>query len=144
MAAKSRQFPDEMDDSQDDIGMSDADLEALMGGASAPSPGKTIDVDKLEPGDRLEGNVIDIRAGEVLLELDGKHHGLIEEDEFEEDEELPLLGTRIKASVIRYDGARRSARPAKKSSGKISARARCSRPWSRERTRADSTSISRE
>ena len=28
MAAKSRQFPDEMDDSQDDIGMSDADLEA--------------------------------------------------------------------------------------------------------------------
>ena len=80
MAAKSRQFPDEMDDSQDDIGMSDADLEALMGGASAPSPGKTIDVDKLEPGDRLEGNVIDIRAGEVLLELDGKHHGLIEED----------------------------------------------------------------
>ena len=106
MAAKSRQFPDEMDDSQDDIGMSDADLEALMGGVSAPSPGKTIDIDKLEPGDRLEGNVIDIRAGEVLLELDGKHHGLIEEDEFEEDEELPLLGTRIKASVIRYDGAR--------------------------------------
>ena len=106
MAAKSRQFPDEMDDSQDDIGMSDADLEALMGGVSAPSPGKTIDIAKLEPGDRLEGNVIDIRAGEVLLELDGKHHGLIEEDEFEEDEELPLLGTRIKARVIRYAGAR--------------------------------------
>ena len=106
MAAKSRQFPDEMDDSQDDIGMSDADLEALMSGAAAPSPGETVAVEKLEPGDRLEGNVIDIRAGEVLVELDGKHHGLIEEDEFEEDEELPVAGTRIKASVIRYDPSR--------------------------------------
>ena len=106
MAAKSRQFPDEMDDNIDDIGMSDADLEALMSGAAAPSPGKTIAVEKLEPGDRLEGNVIDIRGGEVLVELDGKHHGLIEEDEFEEDEELPLPGTQIKASVIRYDAAK--------------------------------------
>ena len=106
MAAKSRQFPDEMDDNADDIGMSDADLEALMSGADAPSPGKTIAIEKLEPGDRIEGNVIDVRAGEVLVELDGKHHGLIEEEEFEEDEELPLPGTRIKASVIRYDAAK--------------------------------------
>ena len=99
-------FKRQMVDRQDDIGMSDADLEALMSGAAAPSPGETVAVEKLEPGDRLEGNVIDIRAGEVLVELDGKHHGLIEEDEFEEDEELPVAGTRIKASVIRYDPSR--------------------------------------
>ena len=106
MAAKSRQFPDEMDESVDDIDMSDADLEALMGGASAPSAGETIDVDKLEPGERIEGTVIDTRGGDVLVDLDGKNHGLIEEEEFEEDEDLPMPGTRIKASVVRYDGAR--------------------------------------
>ena len=106
MAAKSRQFPDEMDESVDDIDMSDADLEALMGGAAAPSAGETVDVDKLEPGERIEGTVIDTRGGDVLVDLDGKHHGLIEEEEFEEDEDLPMPGTRIKASVVRYDGAR--------------------------------------
>ena len=106
MAAKSRQFPDEMDESVDDIDMSDADLEALMGGAAAPSAGETVDVDKLEPGERIEGTVIDTRGGDVLVDLDGKHHGLIEEEEFEEDEDLPMPGTRIKASVVHYDGVR--------------------------------------
>ena len=103
MTAKSRQFPDEMDESRDDIDMSDDDLEALMGEATAPSLGETFAIEKLEPGERIEGTVIDIRAGDVLVDLDGKHHGLIEEDEFEEDEDLPLPGARIKASVIRYD-----------------------------------------
>ena len=95
-----------MDESNDDIDMSDADLEALMGGAAAPSAGETLAVDKLEPGERIEGTVIDTRGGDVLLDLDGKHHGLIEEEEFEEDEDLPMPGTRIKASVVRYDGVR--------------------------------------
>ena len=104
MAAKSRQFPDEMDESVDDIDMSDADLEALMGGAAAPSAGETVDVDKLEPGERIEGTVIDTRGGDVLVDLDGKHHGLIEEEEFEVEIEGLDLQLKAKAIATLFEG----------------------------------------
>ena len=106
MAGKSRRFPDDPIESGADISMSDADLEALMAGHAAPTDTPSTDINELESGDRVEGVVIDLQAGDVLVEIDSKTHGLIEESEFEAFEDLPEVGTPISANFVRYDADR--------------------------------------
>ena len=104
MPRKSRDFPDEYERELEKVELlSDADLEALLQGHSPPMAG-TAGSERIEPGTRVTGTVVDLRGGEVLLELDTKTHGVIPEDEFEG--ELPAIGKRIQASVERHDEAR--------------------------------------
>jgi small subunit ribosomal protein S1 len=106
MPSKSRQFPDDPIENAADINMSDADLEALMAGPAAPPETPTTDVSELESGERVQGIVVDLQAGDVLVELDSKTHALIDESEFEAFEDLPEVGTTITASFVRYDPER--------------------------------------
>ncbi len=108
MCAKSRDFRDESEDQFDAMDMSDAEVEALMSGHSAPTEERTTPIDSLEPGSRISGVVVDFRAGEVLVELDQKTHGIIDESEFE-DEELPRVGQKIQVLFQRFDTKRELA-----------------------------------
>lgn len=106
MGAKSRDFADEYGDNLQDANMSDEELEALLSGHSpdfeAPArSGSTT----LEPGTPVRGTVIDFRSGEILVELDSKTLGVIDEHEFEGDP-LPAIGQAIDASVVRHDPER--------------------------------------
>lgn len=107
--AKSRDFPDVSDDHSDDIEMSDAELEALLmgheGGSASRGAPSSLDPETLEAGTRVSGTVVDYRGGEVLVELDSKSHGVIEDSEFEEGP-LPEIGSRIEAIFERYDAGR--------------------------------------
>jgi ribosomal protein S1 len=108
--AKSRQFRDDFDDLLRDSDLSDAQLEALLagpagpagpaGGAAGPAP-----IESLEAGARVEGVVIDVRGGEVLVELDQKTLGVVEAQEFGADE-LPEIGSKLRASFERFDRRR--------------------------------------
>ena len=109
MTPKGNQFNDSFDDVlKQTAGMSDADIERLMSSADASSgsPGpESTNVESLEPGTRVEGIVVDHRNGEVLVELDGKTLGIIEESEFTESK-LPTAGEKIHAQFERYDRAK--------------------------------------
>ena len=105
MCAKSRDFPDEPVGDPMDIEMSDADLESLLFGGGAGA-GSALSPDQLEPGARLSGMVIDTKGGDVLVELDQKTHGLIEESEFAGDDDLPAIGTTLEAQFVRHDKRR--------------------------------------
>ena len=106
MSGKSRGFPEDPLENPLEIGMSDADLEALLAGQSPPEEAASADVDEYEPGQRIDGLVIDLQAGDVLVEIDSKTHGLIEESEFVEHDDLPAVGTRISANFVRFDASR--------------------------------------
>ena len=72
MSPEGSRFPDPFDDllrQADDL--SDADLEKFLAGDAADEPVKD-DIESTEPGSRVEGVVVDIRSGEVLVELSGK------------------------------------------------------------------------
>lgn len=99
--AKGGGFPDSFDDfAKEAAGLSDADLERLMMGASSSSS-SVARVESLPPGSRVEGLVIDFRGGEILVDLDGKTLGVIDETEF--SGELPRIGERVRAQFERYD-----------------------------------------
>ena len=109
MTSKGSQFNDSFDDVlKQTIGMSDADVERLMSGAGAsadPSGAESAGVESLEPGARVEGVVVDHRGGEILVELDGKTLGVIDESEFS-GRNLPAAGENIQAQFERYDKAK--------------------------------------
>src|SRR5690606_8543758 len=104
--AKSREFADEYGENLNDADMSDEELAALLAGHSpdleAPSPRAA---PTLEPGDPVRGTVVDFRGGELLVELDSKTLGVIEERELE-GEPLPAIGQAIEANVVRHDRER--------------------------------------
>lgn len=112
MAKKHNRFRDEHSEDLAAAHMSDADLERLIafGGARGVGGGMTpaVEAYALTPGMRLDGTVINVRGGEVLVELSSKAHGLIEDGEFE-DEAFPAPGTVIRANFVRYDPARELA-----------------------------------
>lgn len=93
-------------DSPDDLmkeaaGLSDRDLERLMMGPGGHAPGGKASVENLAAGAHVEGVVIDFRGGEVLVELDGKTLGVVNEAEF--SGELPRIGERLRAQFERHD-----------------------------------------
>ena len=93
-------FRDESQDDYDKIaGMSDEDLDRLMGAAPAQ---RSESFEELEPGSRVSGTVVDIQGEEVLVELDGKTLGVIDAGEFEGDQ-LPTVGSSIDAEFVQYD-----------------------------------------
>ncbi|MBI4607242.1 MAG: 30S ribosomal protein S1 [Planctomycetes bacterium] len=99
--AKGGGFSDSSDDLlKEAAGMSDADIERLMAGLEPR--GKASRVESLEPGSRVEGTVVDLRGGEVLVELDGKTLGVIDETELA-GTDLPEIGERIRAQFERFD-----------------------------------------
>jgi ribosomal protein S1 len=94
-------FSDSFDDLLRDAGkITDADLERLMAGGSARTENPA-SASSLEPGTRVTGLVVDRRGGDVLVELDGKTHGLIEGAEF---------GQNVTATFEHYDEERGLAR----------------------------------
>lgn len=102
LSPKGGGFQDSFDDLlKEAASMSDADLERAMAGASAARR-KTTSMESLEPGTRVRGVVVEVRAGEVLLELDGKTLGVLEESEFP-GEELPAVGSEVEAQFEHYD-----------------------------------------
>ncbi len=106
MGSKSRQFEEQPDDFGFNLDISDADLEAMMSGGATSEEAQSLDLEQLEPGDRIHGVVVDLRGGELLVEIDSKTHGSIEETEFPEGEELPAIGSEIVANFVRYDNNR--------------------------------------
>lgn len=112
MIEKRHRFRDEVDKQLSEIGMSDAQLEALMARAGMPGDKfgvePELDFAELTPGQRLAGTVINVRGGEVVVELSSKAHGLIEDGEFE-DEPLPKVGERLQSNFVRYDPKRQMA-----------------------------------
>lgn len=107
MARKSRTFKRDPEDGFPDMHMSDAELEALMAAGGLPigrSPQRSPERElaSLEPGTRVRGTVLDIRKGEILVELDSKTHGLIAQEEFGDDP-LPAVGSVLDASFVRHD-----------------------------------------
>lgn len=104
MPSPSRDFRDTFDDDERDIHMSDEELEALLAGHGPVASSAAPEIGELEPGTRVRGVVIDVRGGEVLVELDSKTHGVIAEGEF--DDELPAVGGAIQATFERHDAAR--------------------------------------
>ncbi len=93
-------FRDESQDDYDKIaGMSDEDLDRLMGAGPAQ---RSESFEELEPGSRVSGTVVDIQGEEVLVELDGKTLGVIDAGEFEGDQ-LPTVGSSIAAEFVQYD-----------------------------------------
>ncbi|MBN1443653.1 MAG: 30S ribosomal protein S1 [Planctomycetes bacterium] len=106
MAGSSRDFPDPFEDDQEAIDMSDEELEALLLGSGSPAAEpESASVESLEAGARISGMVIDFRGGEILVEIDSKTHGVVDESEFE-DEDLPAIGSTLQASFVRFDAAR--------------------------------------
>jgi ribosomal protein S1 len=100
--AKGGGFHDGFDDLlREASGMSDADLERLLLGGASPAASASR-VESLEPGTRVHGVVVDLRGGEVLVELDGKTLGVISDSEFTEDL-MPSLGERVEARFERFD-----------------------------------------
>lgn len=101
--AKGGGFSDSFDDlSKEASTLSDADIERLMmSGGPTTRDGAPPSVDSLVPGSRVEGVVIEFRGGELLIELDGKTMGVVNEIEFTGD--LPAIGERIQAQFERYD-----------------------------------------
>ncbi len=100
--AKGGGFQDGFDDLLKEAGgLSDADLERLMMGSGPGSKGAA-SIASLEPGARVEGIVVDLRGGEVLVELDGKTLGVISEAEFPEAD-IPSIGDRVRAQFERLD-----------------------------------------
>ncbi len=87
--------------------MSDADLEALMGGGVAANEGD-IDVAQIEPGTRLQGTVLEARGDELLVELDGKSLGVVDLSEFDAGE-VPSSGDELHAELVRYDAEKEIA-----------------------------------
>lgn len=84
--------------------MTDAELERLLAGSSGagrePAGGP-----ELEPGARVEGTVVEVRGGEVLVEIDGKSHAIIEASEYA-DEDPPAVGDRVSGTFERDDPTR--------------------------------------
>ena len=107
MSAKSGEFRDEFDDLFEQAGLSNEDLERVMAGMEG-SDGGLEALEEIESGRQLRGVVVDVRGGEVLVELDGKNLGVIDEAEFAE-EELPRGGDEIRAEFIRYDKVKNAA-----------------------------------
>ncbi len=102
MTRPSDEIPNEYDDLLKDVsGISDADLERLMGGGG-PAVDDSLAVEELEMGTLVGGTVVEVRDDEVLVELDGKNLGIIEVGEFEIGE-VPRPGAEIQAEFIRYD-----------------------------------------
>lgn len=94
-------FFDEYDDLLKQSGqLSDADLERLLMGN--PRAERAGGVESLEPGSRVAGIVVDVRGGEVLVEIDGKTLGVIDAAEFGNDP-LPRIGEPISAHFERFD-----------------------------------------
>ena len=107
--AKSRDFSDEYGEENQEVHMSDADLEALLAGHEDPIERKASTQEtELEAGDVVKGRVIDFRGGEILVELDSKTIGAIDESEFDGDE-LPVIGTTVEATYQSFDDARELA-----------------------------------
>ncbi len=109
MIEKRRKFRDEGDRRPGDAGISDEQLEALMARAGMPGDkfgtDPELELQRCAPGARLRGTVVNVRGGEVVVELASKAHGFIPDGEFE-DEPLPKVGARIEANFVRYDPAR--------------------------------------
>ncbi len=82
--------------------MSDADLEALMGGGQESASEGQADAEQLQSGDRVQGVVIGLQGDEVLVELDGKTLGVVDIKEFEA-EDIPEVGDKVKAEYSHYD-----------------------------------------
>ena len=96
-------FDDEYEESlRDALTMSDAELERLLGGAE---PEKSPEFEQLEPGTILEGVIVEVQSQEILLELDQKTLGVVDIEEYT-DEEPPRPGTSLKAEFVRYDSGR--------------------------------------
>ncbi|HZN60179.1 MAG TPA: S1 RNA-binding domain-containing protein [Planctomycetota bacterium] len=95
-------FPDAFDDLWKEASqMSEADVERLLlGGGTSGQPSSRSTA--LAPGARVEGMVIEVRRGEVLVELDGKTLGVLSESEFD-GVDLPRVGDRIRAQFERFD-----------------------------------------
>jgi small subunit ribosomal protein S1 len=112
MIERRNKFRDESDDHRVEMGMSDEQLEALMERAGMPGDKfgvePELDLAGLTPGQRLTGMVINVRGGEVVLELASKAHGMLEDGEFE-DEALPKVGDRLNVNFVRYDAKRQMA-----------------------------------
>ncbi len=116
MSAKKRKFTENLDDGLADINMSDEELDALIDGAGATraSTGGSVafrpetNLQSLASGERVSGVVVEVRAGEVLVELDSKNHGVIEEASFDDDP-VPAPGNPIQATFVRYDKKRKLA-----------------------------------
>src|SRR6185369_4072541 len=86
---------------QDQIRMSDAELERLMGfGGKQAEPPRAFE--SLETGERVRGRVLEIQRDAILVELDGKTLGTIDPQEFGE-EPLPAIGSILQAEFVRYD-----------------------------------------
>jgi len=102
LSPKGGDFPDEFDDLYQKIGgLSDNDLERLMGRAEGKdqTPGT---IHEKEPGSQVRGIVVDYRGGEILVELDGKDLGVIDESEFF-GEQPPIVGEEIQAEYVGYN-----------------------------------------
>ncbi len=95
-----------------DFSLSDEELERLMElGPQVQGPGRRPSgdqADRLAPGSRVRGTVIDNRGEEILVELDAKTHGIIPVEEFQPDP-LPPVGSPIEATFVRYDAKQRLA-----------------------------------
>lgn len=112
MCAKSRDFPEDEPVKASGANLSDEDLERLLfgeassarAGSKGGAPGSN--VEELAPGAVVRGTVIDNRGGEVVVEIDAKTLGLIEETEYDPDDDLPAVGDRIEARFVRYDRRR--------------------------------------
>ncbi|HNR99073.1 MAG TPA: S1 RNA-binding domain-containing protein [Planctomycetota bacterium] len=109
MIDKRRKFHDDDERRPDAGGISDEQLEALMarGGMQGDKfgPEPELDLPRCAPGTRLRGTVVNVRGGEIVVELAPKAHGFIPDGEFE-DEPLPKVGARLEANFVRYDAAR--------------------------------------
>ena len=108
MAKSTDGFQDEYNELLNNVsGMSDADLERLMGGGE-PEGGKSLRVDQIESGTRVHVHVVEVRHDEVLVELDGKNLGVIDIEEFHPTE-LPAVGAQIDAEFVRYDPSKEAS-----------------------------------
>jgi len=88
----------------DAASMSDEDLERLMSG-NLEAPESKVSYEDLEPGTRLQGIVVEVQSQDVLVELNGKTFGVIDREEYV-DEEPPRPGTTIDVELVQYDRTR--------------------------------------
>lgn len=102
MSGGGRDFKDPFNDLfREATGLSDADLERLLMGGPVSKGDASAGASQMAPGSRIEGTVIDLRGGEVLVELDGKTLGVVPEEEFHG--QVPLPGERLRAQFERFD-----------------------------------------
>jgi small subunit ribosomal protein S1 len=105
MNPKKDPFPFGSDDNlNDQAGMSDAELERLMAGGGSPLRAPTA-FENLQAGERVQGTVIEVQRGALLVELDRKTLGIIDPQEFGEGV-YPAIGSTIQAEFVRYDHAK--------------------------------------